>query len=131
MRWHLPPSSTRSRRRARRGTTLIEVLAGLVVLGTLLVSVAIARARFVHQAADAERRLRAAQAADALLSSWFTGPAPAVPASGDGPVEDLPGYTWRTRPIRDADAARLGAMIVRLEVIDTNRSPFLSLDLLV
>src|SRR5438876_3770040 len=97
MRWHLPPSSTRSRRRARRGTTLIEVLAGLVVLGTLLVSVAVARARFVHQLADAERRLRATRAVDTMLGTWFAGPTPAVPTAAEGSLDGAADFAWRTR----------------------------------
>lgn len=126
----LTPSSPRS----RRGTTLIEVLAGLLVLGTLLVSVTVARARFIRQAADAERRLRATRAADALLNNWFTGPAPSVPASASGPLPDAPGCSWRTRSLRDPAAAQVDAVVVRLEIFDraiaASAAPVLTIDLL-
>src|SRR4051812_22492085 len=91
-----------SRGTAARGTTLIEVLAGLVVLGTLLAAVAIARGRFLRQWADADRRIVVTQAADRLLAQWFSGPAPSVPVHGDGSLEALPGCEWRTSVLQDA-----------------------------
>jgi hypothetical protein len=125
--------STPSSIRSRRGTTLIEVLAGLLVLGTLLVSVAMARARFMRQAADAERSIRATRAADALLATWLTGSTPSVPAPAEGPLQDTPDFVWRTRVIRDPAAARLDAVIVRFEVfnrLSESASPVLAIDLL-
>jgi type II secretory pathway pseudopilin PulG len=128
------PSSRRPRR-YRRGTTLIEVLAGLVVLGTLLVSIAIARARFVHQSADADRRLRATRAADAMLATWFAGPTPAVPIRATGALDGEPDFAWRTRIIASPPAANLGAVVVRLEVTDRSMlnaaAPVVTVDLLV
>ena len=101
-----------------RGTTLIEVLAGLVVLGTLLASVAVARGRFMRQWAEADRRTRAAQAADALLAGWLAGPQSNVPAPAAGTLKNSPALSWQTRIMPDVVAGRLGAVKVRLEIFD-------------
>src|SRR5437764_11169482 len=94
------PSRTSSRARARpRAATLIEALAGLVVLGTLLVSITIARGRFMRQRALAEQKIAAAAAVDALVSKWMTGSGAAIPLSDAGPLDGLPNYTWHTRVI--------------------------------
>src|SRR3954464_10234738 len=99
------PFSTRRavRRRGakhrRAGVTLVEVLAGLVLLGTVLASVTIARGRFMRQWAQAEQRLTAVHAADALMARWMSGGPQAVPVPAQGQVDDLPGYVWRTRSV--------------------------------
>jgi len=122
-----------SRAKSRRGTTLIEVLAGLVVLGTLLASMAVARGRFMRQWADADRRLQAVHGADALLARWLASPASHVPAPSSGALDGAPGFTWRTTVMRDRGATSLGAFIVRLDVFDADVSrqkPVLSVDFL-
>ena len=110
------PSSTANRH--PRGTTLIEILAALVVLATLLVSVAIARARFARQESQAQRRLAAVRSADAMLARWLSGPPQNVPVAGRGIVDGAPDLWWETQTIRDPAAARLGAMLVRLQIHD-------------
>lgn len=102
----------------RRGSTLIEVLAGLVVLGTLLVAVSMARARFMRQWADADKRLEATRAADAMLAGWLATPSATVPIDANGPLGGVPNYVWRTSLIRDPDATRINAYIVRMDVYD-------------
>jgi prepilin-type N-terminal cleavage/methylation domain-containing protein len=104
--------------RPRPGVTLIEILAGLVILGTLLVSIAIARGRFLRQIAEADRRLTAIHSADALLAAWMSGPAQNVPLAAQGALDQTQNFTWRTRVIRNPDATRVDAMLVRLEVFD-------------
>src|SRR5882672_678909 len=95
-------SRTSSPARAKaRAATLIEALAGLVVLGTLLVSITIARGRFVRQRALAEQKIAAATAVDALVSKWMAGSGSAIPLSDAGPLYGLPSHTWRTRVIEN------------------------------
>src|SRR5580765_3308310 len=109
---------TSSRPRGKtRGATLIEALAGLVVLGTLLVSITIARGRFVRQRAQAEQKIAAANAVDALISRWMAGDGAAIPLSDAGPLDGLPNHTWHTRVIESK--LDLSASVIRLEV--TNR----------
>src|SRR3954463_9256722 len=78
----------------RRGVTLVEVLAGLVLLGTVLASVMIARGRFLRQWAQAEQRLAAVRAADLMVSRWIAAGPQAVPVPAQGLVDDLPHYAW-------------------------------------
>jgi type II secretory pathway pseudopilin PulG len=117
---------------ARRGVTLIEALAGLVILGTLLVSITIARGRFIRQRALAEQKLAATAAVDQLVSRWMAGGTSAIPTNAQGTLDDLPALTWRTHILHDRAAADLSASIVRLEVTDrkSTATPILTLDLL-
>ena len=119
MRRHFDPCSI-SRR--RRGVTLIETLAGLVILGTLLVSVAIARGRFLRQIAEADRRLAAIRATDAMLATWMSGPAQNVPVGKEGVLDSTQSLIWRTREFRDPEASRMSTIVVRLEVFDQSSS---------
>ena len=118
-----PPCRSR-----RRGTTLIEVLLGLVVLSTLLVSVAMARGRFLRQWADADHKLAQCRAADALLARWLAGPPAAVPLAGRGTTD---GTAWQTRVVPSPAAATVQAVVVRLDVFAADHSPPVSVDFLV
>jgi type II secretory pathway pseudopilin PulG len=111
-------STARRRKTWQPGATLIELLVGLVVLGVLLVAVSTARARFLRQWGDAERRLAAVHAADALLAKWMQGPPAAIPLSGAGTLEGVADHRWRTHIVRDSTAASVGAIVLRLEIVD-------------
>ena len=103
--------------------TLVEVMAGLVVLGTLLAAVTVARGRFLRQWAEAERRIQATRAVDALLSEWLSGSPQAVPIHSQGPlVGGASNQVWRTQAMRDPAGSELGAIVVRLEVFDAANS---------
>ena len=100
-----------------------------MVLGTLLVSITIARGRFIRQRALAEQRIAASAAVDALVSKWMAGNGSAIPLSAAGHLDGLPNHTWHTRVLETK--SDLAATIIRLEV--TNQSsdiPILTLDLL-
>src|SRR4051794_38827353 len=104
-------SSRRARVKTRApGVTLIEALAGLVILGTLLVSITIARGRFIRQRALAEQKIAAAQGAERLISRWLASAGTAaIPANSQGPLEGISNHTWRTHIVPDTAAADLGA----------------------
>ncbi len=114
----LARSHGRRSRATRRATTLVEVIAGLVVLGTVLASVVIARGRFLHQRALADRQLRAIEAIDRLVESWTAGGTifDTVPRFGSGPLPGVEGYRWRTAERRDPSAAALASHVIRVEV---------------
>src|SRR5688572_24955873 len=100
-------------RAQRRAMTLIELLAGLVVLGTVLASICIARGRFLRQSAEAQRRIEATRAVDQLLDRWLSGPADRIPVAAQGSFYGSRQQVWRTTPRRDRAAETLGAMVVR------------------
>jgi hypothetical protein len=97
--------------------TLVEVIAGMALLASVLVAMLLARAGYMRQTARANRRLEAVAAADALLTAWHRDPATLHPGSG-GPVAGDGQLAWRTRLVASAEAESLGARVVRLEVLD-------------
>jgi type II secretory pathway pseudopilin PulG len=112
--------------------TLIEVVVGLVILGTLVASVAIARGRAMRQYARAELQLRATRAADTMLAAWFDGPSDAIPLRGGGLLAEVPGCVWRTQPVSNSRAENFNAVTVRFEIADLeSRSSLVSVDFLV
>lgn len=108
--------------------TLVEVVAGLALLASLLVALLLATARHTRQSADAERRLRAAAAADALLTGWWQDRAN-FPRAAAGRVTGDPDLSWRTRVVPNATLTELRAQVVRLEVSDDRvGGPLVSVD---
>ena len=84
-----------------RSFTLIEVLAGLMILGTLLVSMILAKQNLLDQQARARRKLDAVRLADALLSYWqVTSTNAPAPGPGNDPLPLVPrneqGYVMET-----------------------------------
>src|SRR5580698_4819347 len=118
----------RRSRLSSRGMTLIEVLAGLVVLGTLLASVAVARSRYMHQAALADQRAAAVIAADRLLNNWW-GQSDPLPRSASGQIDDR--LSWQTHVLVNPTARQMGADIVRLEMFRGSSEPLVTVDVLV
>ncbi len=113
--------------------TLIEVLAGLVVLGTLLASMTIARGRMLRQWGEADRKLQSIRAVDALVTTWLSGPSRDVPVNSQGALGGVPNCLWRTRAMRDPAADALGAVIVRVDVIESatmSAKPLVTVDFL-
>jgi hypothetical protein len=98
--------------------TLIEVLAGLVVLGTVLASVTIARGRFMRQAARAQQKIEATRAIDEMISTWLIGPPDELPVPSQGSLNGSRNLAWRTSWRFDRAAESLGARVVRLDVVD-------------
>jgi prepilin-type N-terminal cleavage/methylation domain-containing protein len=80
----------------RQGLTLIEVVAGLALLGGLLSGILMAYGRHVVQVRHAELRLQATAAADRLLALWFGGFERGLRRHGDGRVPGDKRLRWRT-----------------------------------
>ena len=86
----------RRRRPATAGLTLIEVVAALALMATLLVAVLTIRSGLTRRRASADRRLRAVAAADGLLTTWWADPT-TFPVDRSGPVPADPALGWSTR----------------------------------
>ncbi len=91
-------------------------MAGLAILGSLLVSILVAKGRCAHQWSLANRRLEAAVAADTLLSDWWRG-TEEFPREATGQLSS--GMDWKTRKIKSIKANDLDVEVVRLELFDT------------
>lgn len=121
----------------RPAMTLIELIAGLVILGSVLAALAVARGRFARQWAAADRKLHAVKALDALIAEWMQAPAPQIPVNRQGALPDVKNCVWRARASRHSGSSKLNAEVVRVEVFDradaekANAPPIVTVDLLV
>ena len=98
-----------------RGLTLLEVVAGMALMATLLTTILVAFGSNLRQIRRAQQRLAAIRQADRLLGEWFQQPnLVSVGDSGDIPDNDQ--MVWRTREI--STATGLDLRVVRLEIFN-------------
>lgn len=97
------------------GLTLIEVVAGIALLGTVLVAVLLTEAKCKGQSRGAKVRLAACRAAEKLLEEWWATPED-FPREGQGELSEETGFLWRTYVCRNEAAEELGGEAVRLEI---------------
>lgn len=120
------------------GLTLIEVVVGLALLSTLLVSLLMAQRRHWRQIQAARQKLAACKAADELLTGWYSGSA-SVPLARSGGVPNNRALRWRTRVVPNRETRRWGMELVRLTIhsaeatdsLERESRPFLTVDVVV
>jgi prepilin-type N-terminal cleavage/methylation domain-containing protein len=112
----------------RRGLTLVEVIAALGLLSSLMVGVLTALSSHKRMLSINELRLEAVDAADELLNKWtqLAGGIPA-PARGKLPNHDL--LEWDTKIVDKAYEPMWGIRVVRLEIREATVSKKLLLSL--
>ena len=99
------------------GATLLEVLVGLALIGSLAVAMVIARSNLVAQEALAQHKIAATAMADRLMNTWWDNPA-MLPRHDEG--QERYGKTalrWRTRTIEHEPHPVLAYDLVRLEIL--------------
>lgn len=101
-----------------KGMTLIEVVAAVAILGTVLVGIVLAQSRHTRQRSMAARQAVAVQVADAMLSAWWASP-DGVPRDAGGGVDGYPGLHWRTRVVAHDGIAPLGGEVLRFTMWDS------------
>lgn len=110
------PRSRKSSSCSRRAAlTLLETVAALALLASLLAGILAAKSAFVRQWSKANQRTAAVAAADKLLANWWLEPR-LLPRSAEGEIAGSPSLLWRTRPISNAGIEQLGGQAVRLEI---------------
>lgn len=123
----------RSARHRGRGMTLVEVVAGLALLATVLAGLLVAKARLGRQVRVTESRRAAVGAADALLTAWWRDK-PRFPRNAAGEVPGHADLLWRTQTVASAQAARLCGQVTRLDVfsapLGANQTPLVTIELL-
>ena len=106
----------KSWRRLSAGTTLIEAVAGVVILGTILVMIVMAKTQLDKKSLQAQGRLQACRVMDDLLDRWWSDDLAKFPRNGAGDVPDWNGWKWQTRAVTRADAKAVHAEVVVVDV---------------
>ncbi len=100
----------------RRGLTLVEVIAGLVLLATLLTAVLAAFKAHAAQIRGARDRLKASETAEELVSSWAA--QGALPAVGtQKALAGTDGWSWRVLANDSQPSGPVKIGSVRIEII--------------
>ncbi len=119
---------------SRRGLTLIEVVAGLALMGTLLAAMLSAKSNFTRQHRHAQRVLAAVAAADDLLMNHWQD-IRGLEGLGAGGFNQHDDLIWTATRINDSSANDWYCKIVRVQVMDAaggpGDPPLVSVDLLV
>jgi hypothetical protein len=104
------------RHHQRAGFTLLELIAGSVLMATLLVSLILAIAQQRSSQKLAEDRQTATMLADQLLAEWMD-TAQGVPLGGRGVLPSMNQWFWRTSVIGNQSLFGKPAAVVRLDII--------------
>lgn len=99
----------------RRALTLVEVVAAIAILGTVLVGVVLAKSRHTRQVVESKRMMAAIDAADDLILHWWTSPE-GVPANGRGVTGKDGAFTWETNVVENVHLEQYGVSVVRVTV---------------
>ena len=113
--------------------TLVEVVVGLVLMGTVLTAAIRGLANHREQIRLSDQRWLAAELTDDLLVRW-SGSRGGVPVNASGrwpPTQTGAGvWTWQTGVIDSGQTCGVATRVVRVEVRRWDRRRLLSVDLL-
>lgn len=132
-------SRTSSRIWRPAGLTLIEVVASIVLLATVLTGMVIAKSRHTRQLALSQRISAAVRAADELIATWHLS-SEGVPVDQTGSIAGDHLLQWRTRLVAGHELEAWRASVVRVELMDANHQatdasmeakPLVSVDIVV
>lgn len=105
----------------RRGITLIEVLAGTVLLSLLVVALVAGNAAHIRQAERAEDQRVAVDALEQLLAKWNL---EGWPTTSSGVVNTK--YLWQSRVERVERLGKAQGAVVRVELYKNSSDPGLA-----
>lgn len=111
-----------SRNRLRPAMTLIEVVAGIALLGTVLTTTVLAQARLLRQHQRALVKLQAIEAVDQLLTQWSVD-GTQIPQTASGVLLNTPHVTWCTRLAPSQTDGPLAVAVVEFTAIAANDPP--------
>ena len=120
-----------------KALTLLEVVAALALLSTLLVTVLTAQNRLAHQTRRAELRLQAIDAAEQLLATWSaTSPMVIPDATGQLPTEPILHWKVTLRTQQEPQLLSSGVQVAclrvsdQLDMDDTDSPPLVTVEFL-
>jgi len=100
----------------RQAFTLIEIVVGLVLMGSLVASTLVALSSHQRSILLAKRKQQANQIAETLLTNWYELQAD-VPTRDQGLLQANGVWLWRTQPVGLQAICGLPVNIIRLEVL--------------
>jgi hypothetical protein len=95
--------------------TLVEVMAGTALLGTLLAGIFVSSARLGEMGRRAREKEEACRAADDLLEGWWP-KKENLPRNQAGEVPGHPGYLWRTTKTKELKVGSASLDVVAVKV---------------
>jgi type II secretion system protein I len=116
----------------KHGLTLVEVIAAMLLLGTLLVTILTVFSRQAVQIEQSSEKLRVMQTAESQLADWHLqfGFAP-VNEEGEWTIEGKT-YYWRTQPLEQMIDRQFMLGKISFEVLASDqKTQILSLQLIV
>lgn len=117
----------------RPGLTLLEVVAGLTLLASLLVGTMLAYGSHIRQVKAAQRRLEAIDIAEQMLVKWYESEE-GVPPREEDVIVGTDGWRWRTTPLLSTEPHPFRVRTIRFEIFDPSEGvepvPLVYVDLL-
>ncbi|MFK8113467.1 MAG: type II secretion system protein [Rubripirellula sp.] len=109
--------SFQSSHKPRPAFTLIEVVVGVTLLASVLVSSILAFGAHHRQTRIAEAKLAAVAVADELMNTFISQP-DGIPNAARGVIAGRPGWLWQTRMVGTARPAGVLMQVIQLQVIE-------------
>jgi len=114
------------RSRQRCGFTLVEVVVGLTLMATVIVSSLLAFSKHQKQIRLARSKIDAVQIADDLLnrmSASRTG----IPPAATGPIPEHPNWSWQTSVSAETLGVPIPMQIIKLQIMEQESNSKLNL----
>ncbi|TWU62889.1 MULTISPECIES: hypothetical protein [Crateriforma] len=108
--------ATSKPRRLLQGFTLIEVVVGITLFSTIIVSVLLAISRFRVAATEVRDRKEAIKIADQLMSQWVDLPT-GLPGVVAGPIMGHDTMRYQTRQLDRRPICGVWCDVMRLEIV--------------
>jgi len=102
--------------------TLVEVLASMVLISTLLVGGFRALEQHLEQHRRSQLKSHAVLAADQLLTTWFSEQENRVLVAGGGMTSHIDAFRWETKVVSASPEA--GLVVVRLQLFAVELKDF-------
>lgn len=108
-----------SRSRSATGFTLIEVIIGLTLMATVVVSSLLAFSAHRKQRRTAEAKLAAVTVADNLLHRLSSG-RDGIPVAGRGVIPGHPYWFWQTSPVGTIRRAEIPLRVIEFRIVEVS-----------
>ena len=99
----------------RDGLTLVEVIAGLALMASLLSTMVVAYSAHLRQHRTAQRKVQAVELLDKTLEEWRRIAQP-IPVPSEGDFLGKPEFHWRTELVPNSTVQQFFGEVVRIEV---------------